>query len=145
MQLAGKIEQRNESVRFRELALSLQSSEVRPFLAPWWISPAIAYWSRQPGVAGSSHESLDGIADSARFFLANDWQKARQILETHQTAWVVAYDCERVTQNSKAVLNQTAPARPLCRVLDRLPAQAPPFLIFSAQNATCKLYRAIAQ
>src|SRR5947199_1863481 len=34
---------------------------------------------RSPGIAGSSHESLDGIADSAQFFLCDDWQKARQI------------------------------------------------------------------
>lgn len=144
-QLAGLVEQRNESAQLRDVALSLRSPEIRPFLAPWWLSPSIAYWSGQPGVAGSSHESLDGIADSARFFLFDDWQKARQILANHQTAWVVAYDFKRVARNSEAVLNQTAPADPLCRVLDRTPARAPPFLIFSAQNETCKLYRIIAR
>ncbi len=60
-----RIEQRNESVQSRELAIDLQSSETRPFLAPWWLSPAIAYWSGQPGVAGSSHESLSGIGQRA--------------------------------------------------------------------------------
>jgi len=57
--------QRIESVQSRELAIDLQSSETRPFLAPWWLSPAIAYWSGQPGVAGSSHESLSGIGQRA--------------------------------------------------------------------------------
>src|SRR5207245_94276 len=56
-QLAMRIEQRNESVQIRDLALNLQSSEMRAFLAPWWLSPSIAYWSGQPGIAGSSHES----------------------------------------------------------------------------------------
>jgi hypothetical protein len=144
-QVTDRVEHRNESAQLRDLALSLRSSEIRPFLAPWWLSPSIAYWSGQPGIAGSSHESLDGIADSARFFLCDDWQKARQILENHQTAWVVAYDFERVAQNSEAVLNQAVPAHALCRVLDNTPAQAPPFLIFSAQNGTCKLYRTIAR
>jgi hypothetical protein len=144
-QLAGRVEQRNESARLRDFALSLRSPEMRPFLAPWWLSPSIAYWSGQPGIAGSSHEGLDGIADSARFFLWDDWQKARQIVENHQTSWVVAYDSERVAQNSAAVLNQAVPAHSLCRVLDRTPAQAPRFLIFSAQNGTCKLYRTVAQ
>jgi hypothetical protein len=101
--------------------------------------------SGQPGIAGSSHESLDGIADSARFLLCDDWQKARQILQNHQTAWVVAYDFERVTQHSEAVLNQAVPAHSLCRVLDRTPAHAPPFLIFTAQNGTFKLYRVMAR
>ena len=144
-ELAIRVEQRNESVQLRDMALSLRSSEIRPFLAPWWLSPSIAYWSGQPGIAGSSHESLDGIADSARFFLCDDWQKARQILENHQTAWVIGYNSERVAQNSAAILSQAAPAHPLCRVLDRTPGRVPPFLIFAAQNGTCKLYRTVSQ
>ena len=144
-ELSLRVEQRSELVQLRDMALSLRSSEIRPFLAPWWLSPSIAYWSGQPGIAGSSHESLDGIEDSARFFLCDDWQKARQILENHRTAWVIAYNSERVAQNSVEVLSQAAPAHPLCRVLDRTPGQMPPFLIFAAQNGTCKLYRTVAQ
>jgi hypothetical protein len=60
-------------------------------------------------------------------------------------AWVVAHDFERVTQNSEAVLNQAVPAHSLCGVLNRMPAHAPPFLIFTAQNGTFKLYRVIAR
>jgi hypothetical protein len=144
-ELGLRVEQRNEFVQLRDLALSLRSSEIRPFLAPWWLSPSIAYWSGQPGIAGSSHESLDGIADSARFFLCDDWQDARQILENHQTAWVITYDSERVAQNSAAILSQAVPTHALCRVLDRTPGQMPPFLIFAAQNGTCKVYRTVAQ
>jgi len=142
-QLSRRMEQRYESAQIRDLALSLQSSETRPFLAPWWLSPSIAYWSGQPGVAGSSHESLSGIEDSARFFFCEDLQKAREILTKHKAAWVFAYDSERLAQNSAAVLNEPLPPHPLCHVLDRMPGQAPPFLIFSAQNATCKLYRVL--
>ncbi len=144
-ELALRLEQRNELVQLRDLALSLRSSEIRPFLAPWWLSPSIAYWSGQPGIAGSSHESLDGIEDGARFFLCDDWQKARRILRNHKAEWVFAYDSERVEQNSAAILSQAAPAFPLCRVLDRTPGQVPPFLILAAQNGTCKLYRTIAE
>ncbi len=140
-QLAARVELRNESAQLRELALSLQSRDVHPFLAPWWLSPSIAYWSGQPGVAGSSHESLNGIEDSARFFLSEDLQEPRKILQNHRVASVFAYDSERVAQNSAAVLNQELPLHPLCRVLDRTPSQAPPFLIFSAQTAAFKLYR----
>ena len=140
-QLSRRMEQRYESAQIRDLALSLQSSETRPFLAPWWLSPSIAYWSGQPGVAGSSHESLSGIEDSARFFVSENLQTAREILKKHEAAWVFAYDSERVAQNSAAVLNEPLPAHPLSRVLGRTPGQAPPFLLFAAQNATCKLYR----
>jgi hypothetical protein len=144
-QLASRVERRIESAQIRDLALSLRSAEVHPFLAPWWLSPSIAYWSGQPGVAGSSHESLNGIEESARFFLSENLEQAHEILDKHRVAWVLAYDSDRVAQNSAAVLNQAVPLRPLCRVLDRTPSQAPPFLIFSAQNPTCKLYRAAVE
>ena len=78
-QLSEHAAQRNESAQLRDLSLSLRSPEIRPFLASWWLSPSIAYWSGQPGIAGSSHESLEGIADTARFFLSDDWQEAHQI------------------------------------------------------------------
>lgn len=139
-QLARRMEQRIESAQIHDLALTLRSPGAHPFLAPWWLSPSITYWSGQPGVAGSSHESLNGIEDSARFFLSEDFQKAREILEKRHVAWVFAYDSDRVTQNSAAILNEPSPLQPLCRVLDRTPSQAPPFLIFSAQTPTCKLY-----
>jgi hypothetical protein len=139
-QMAKRMEKRIESAQIHDLALSLRSTEVHPFLAPWWLSPAIGYWSGQPGIAGSSHESLNGIEDSARFFLSEDLQKAREILEKRRVAWVFAYDSDRVAQNSAAIVNEACPLRPLCRILDRTPSQAPPFLIFSAQNPTCKLY-----
>ena len=142
-EFARRIEQRNESVQLRELAINLRSSETRPFLAPWWLSPAIAYWSGQPGVAGSSHESLEGIKQSARFFLSQDWQTARQILENRRVAWVIAYDFERLARNSSAILGLGVPQYPLCFVLDRTPAQAPRFLVLSAQNGAGKLYRTV--
>ena len=142
-EFARRIEQRNESIQLRELAINLRSSETRPFLAPWWLSPAIAYWSGQPGVAGASHESLEGIEQSARFFLSQDWQTAHKILEDRRVAWVIAYDFERVARNSSAILDVGLPPYPLCFVLDRRPAQVPPFLVLSAQNGAGKLYRAV--
>jgi len=144
-QLARRVERRIESVQIREIALSLRSPDAHSFLAPWWLSPSIAYWSGQPGVAGSSHESLEGIADSARFFLSENLQQAREILNKRHVAWVLAYDSDRVAQNSSAILKEAVPPHPLCRVLDRTPSQAPPFLIFSAQNAASKLYRAAVE
>lgn len=140
-QLAVRVERRSESAQLRELALDLQSHDVHAFLAPWWFSPSIAYWSGQPGVAGSSHESLNGIEDSARFFLSNDLQKAHEILQNHRAAWVFSYDSDRVAQNSAAILNQPLTSHSLCGVLDRTPGQAPRFLIFSAQTAAFKLYQ----
>jgi hypothetical protein len=138
-----KIEQQNESVQLHDLALVLQSSERRPFLAQWWLSPAIAYWSGQPGVAGSSHESVRGIGESARFFISEDWETVRKILEDHNVAWVLVYDSERAAQNSAQILGSATPQHPVCAVLDRTATRAPPFLVLSAQNGAMKLYRVV--
>ncbi len=140
-----RIEQRNESMQLHDLALSLQSSERRPFLAQWWLSPEIAYWSGQPGVAGSSHEGLPGIEESARFFASQDWRTARKILENHKVAWVIVYDSERAAQNSSAILGLAAPQHAVCFVLDRTPAQVPLFLVFSGQNGAAKVYRIVVR
>jgi hypothetical protein len=140
-EFSRRLESRNEAPQLRQLSISLTSHEVHPFLAPWWLSPSIAYWSGQPGVAGSSHESLDGIADSARFFLADDLQKAREIVENHKVSWVVAYDADRTAAISALIVGEPVPEHALCYILGRAPAQAPRFLVFSAQNATAKLFR----
>jgi hypothetical protein len=144
-QLADRMAQRNESEQLREMALDLQSPENHPFLAPWWLSPEIGYWSNQPGVAGSSHESLPGIEDSARFFVSQDWGTARKLLEDHKVAWVIAYDSQRTAQNSGQILGTAVPQQPVCTMLDRVATRTPPFLVLSAQNGVAKLYRVIGQ
>jgi hypothetical protein len=139
-QWTERMERRIESVQIRDLSLSLRSPETHAFLAPWWLSPSIAYWSGQPGVAGSSHESFNGIEESVGFFLSEDMQKPRDILKRRRVDWVLAYDSDRVAQNSAAILNEPVPRAPLCRALDRTPSKAPQFLVFSAQTPACKLY-----
>ena len=140
-ELAAQIERRNESIQLRELAMSIRSAQTHACLAPWWLSPAISYWSNQPDVAGSSHEALDGIADSARFFLATDLLSAREILRNRRVDWILAYDWGRVAQNSSGLLGATVPDHAIGRILDRTPGQAPPYLVLSGQNQTAKLFR----
>ena len=135
-QSAAIAERRFEAVAWRQAALQIDG----PFLAPWWWSPAVAYWSGQPGVAGSSHEALDGIEQSARFFLAPDSETAGKILLKSKVKWVFAYDADRTVTNSAQILGIPAPETPLGRVLDRTPSQAPPFLKLAAQNPACKLF-----
>ena len=134
-------ERRFEAVKWRETATLLAAGNETPFLAPWWWSPAVAYWSGQPGLAGSSHEALAGIAQSARFYLAADPATAQEILVANKIEWVLAYDAERTGQNSSAILGISPSAESLCRVLDRTPSRAPRFLQLVSQNAACKLFR----
>jgi hypothetical protein len=140
-QNALNLERRAEAFGWRQAATHLAAPSEAPFLAPWWWSPAVAYWSGQPGVAGSSHEALDGIERSARFFLASDPETARAILLKTKPAWVLVYDADRTVSNSAALLGVSPPENPLGRVLDRTPAQAPAFLQLASQNAACKVFR----
>jgi hypothetical protein len=83
-----------ERVRLRDVAAYVHG----PFLAPWWESPAVAYWSRHPGVAGSSHESLPGIVDVSRFYLDVQDAAAPEILRRRQVEFVLAetYEASRM-------------------------------------------------
>ena len=137
-----RAEARFETTAWRNVAAALPQDRRAPFLAPWWVSPSAAYWSGQPAVAGSSHESLAGIVESARFFLSTEPDDARAILQRRGVQWVFVYDSERVAQNSAAILGMAAPLHPFCVILDRTPAQAPPFLSLTAENGACKLYEA---
>ena len=118
--------QRAESVRLRDVVLPMAGEG--PFLAPWWLSPAIAYWSGDPGVAGSSHEGLPGIVDTARFYLATSPEQAAAILRAHGVRWVLADDADRMIGNSALVLGVPPPGKPLARILAEDAGDAPSFL-----------------
>lgn len=136
-----RLEARAEATAWRAAATAMQRATRQPFLAPWWLSPSAAYWSGQPAVAGSSHESLAGIVDTARFFLSTEPDEAREILRRHQVQWVLASDADRVAQNSAALLGVAIPPQPICATLTRAPSQAPPFLTLVGENGAGKLYR----
>ena len=120
--------QRAENVRLREIVLPMAGEG--PFLAPWWLSPAIAYWTRDPGVAGSSHEGLPGIVDTARFFLAETPGElpARDPATAHGVRWVLADDAQRVISTSAVVLDVQPPEKPMATILADYAGDARRFL-----------------
>jgi hypothetical protein len=138
-----RVAERIEKVEWRAAASSLGESEQRPVIAPWWLSPETSYWSGQPLVAGSSHESLPGIVDSARFFLSTDAAEARAILHEHNVQIVLAFDSERVLANSAAILGRRRAPGALGEIIDRYPSRAPDFLRLIAQNGSAKIYRVL--
>jgi len=104
-----------DAVALRDAAIQIKGLPVRGVLAPWWFSPAIVWWSGQPCVAGSSHQSLPGIADTAEFFLSEG--SGREILEKRKAGYIFAYEPERVISNSAQILGRPAPSNPLVRRL----------------------------
>jgi hypothetical protein len=122
--------------RLRTIALKMREGPRAGFIAPWWFSPQVAYWSGQPGVAGTSHQSLPGTLDTARFFLSADPEKAAEILRRRNVGWVIVDNSADVEQrdrqlavtNSETLLGMRAPEEPLAFLLAEHPRQAPPFL-----------------
>jgi hypothetical protein len=134
-------QRRIESVQLREVAEAMRAPETRPFIAPWWISPAIAYWSQQPGVAGSSHESLHGIVDSACFYLSLTPEDALDILRADRVKWVIASDpVDSIINNSAALLDSPPPKSPLVTLLMHQPHSVAPFLQPVFANDFFKLF-----
>ena len=119
---------RAEMVAVRVLAVRAIGAQGGAFLASWWLSPSIAYWSHQPGVAGTSHESLPGIVDTARFFLSEDMGAAAAILRKRRVRWVLADEAGREIDTSKTLLGVPAPKEPLAATLADHPEEAPDFL-----------------
>lgn len=129
-----------EAVLVRQVADFLQSQPRGGVLAPWWISPALARQSEQPLVGGSSHQSLPGSADTARFFLAKDDQTAVQILRHRRVLYVVSDAPERVIPTSATLLGLPSPPRPLITRLDRGPDR-PAFLEPVFANPFFRVYK----
>jgi len=123
--------------RLRAIADKMRAEPGGGFLAPWWTSPQLAYWSGQPGVAGSSHESLPGTLDVARFLLTTDPLKAAEILRRRQVGWVVAdnasFDVVQRDQllavtSSASLLAQRIPEEPFAVTLAMHPSEVPDYL-----------------
>jgi len=137
-ELARRTETKIEQFELRAISSQIDG----PFIAPWWFSPAVSYWSRQAGVGGSSHESIQGIVETANFFEAQDAEKAIQIIDRHDVTWIVSYDADRLAQNSAQILGNSVPKNAWCYLLDRRPGEVPSFLRLIAQTGHFKLFRA---
>lgn len=109
-------------------------------LAPWWLSPALVYWSGLPSVAGSSHESLPGILESARFFSTNDLDAGGGILKARKVKWVVVSDPVALLGNSIALLGTTNRDDSLANVFYKRPRLAPDYLQLRYANQFFKIY-----
>lgn len=133
-------EEQADRILLKETAKALVSFKPPILLAPWWLSPALAYWSGGYCVGGSSHQSLPGNVDTARFYLATDMTEAADILKKRHVEYVVAYEPGRVISNSAQILGQPAPAHPLAELLYNHPGLAPKFLNLVYENQYFKVY-----
>ena len=139
-----KAVQRDEILAVRDAADFLKTqppvANDDGILAPWWESPALAYWSGHPAVAGTSHESIAGIVDSAQFFLTANRETARAILLKRHVRYVVVTNPQHILDKSAVLLNQQPPQDPMAKILFEMPHSAPPFLRLVYWNSLCKVF-----
>ncbi|MGA7213209.1 MAG: hypothetical protein WBX20_03295 [Terrimicrobiaceae bacterium] len=133
-------EDREDAILLREAAQALISPERKIILAPWWLSPAIVYWSGQRCVSGSSHQSLPGTVDTSRFFLSTVPEVGREILRKRSVDYVIAYEPDRVISNSAQILGLPAPEKPIGKILYDHAHAAPPFLRLVYENRFFKVF-----
>ena len=136
-ELGRRAENKIEQIELRAISSRIDGA----FLAPWWFSPALSYWSRQPGIGGSSHESIEGIVETATFFEAPIAEEAVQIIDRHNVSYIVSYDADRMAQSSGQVLGRATPRNAFCYLLDRRPSEVPTFLRLIAPAGHFKLFR----
>lgn len=137
---ASRIEARQEAVLLRDAAVRLISDDITPVLAPWWLCPPIAYWSHEPTIAGSSHQSLPGIVDTARFYLSEDESEAREILRRRQVFYVFGYEPDRVMGTASPLLGKKGGPESLGVRLFGESGDVPPWLHPVYSNAFFRVY-----
>ena len=135
----------HDMLALRVVAEYLKSSDSQPVLAPWWYSPQIAYWSGQPAVGGSSHESMPGIVDSSRFYITTDYEEAFKIVQDRGVKRVIAFDPGRILEMSSTLLDRKPDeTKSLAAVLYRGPHSVPPFLKYETGNQEFKVFKVVS-
>lgn len=104
--LRACVENIADAVALREAALSLRERPVGGVVAPWWFSPAIVWWSGQPCVGGTSHQSLPGIVDSCEFYIGEEPDP--EFLQKRQVVYLLVYEPDRIISNSEQILGRPA-------------------------------------
>ncbi|HEY5753202.1 MAG TPA: hypothetical protein VIT21_08640 [Chthoniobacterales bacterium] len=146
--LERSAEQREDYRQLREVASVIrEAGDVGKsgVIAPWWLSPPLTYWSGAPSVAGSSHQSLPGIVDTAEFYLERFPDRAWEIAQRRRVRWVIAYEPSRVLSTSGALLNRLPMPDAMDVVLYRTPEHAPPWLQLRFESTFFKLYEFSSQ
>jgi hypothetical protein len=139
-------EQERDVQALRVVSEYLKTGKPLPVLAPWWFCPEIAYWSGQPAVAGTSHESMPGIVDTSRFYITTDYEEAGKIVRERGVKCVIAYDSDRVLKNASTLLGERWDRdKSLAAVLYRAWHSAPPFLKFDIANQEFKIFEVVPE
>jgi len=131
-----------DHARIRRAAEFIGARAPGCILAPWWWSPELVYWSGQPAVAGSSHESLPGIVDTARFFGATNTKLAEDLCNQRSVETVVTGDPEAIVIESAHILGQPLPAHQntMADIMWEKPHSVPVFMHLIFDDTVIKVF-----
>jgi hypothetical protein len=102
----ARVENIADAVALREAALSLRERHVGGVVAPWWFCPAIVWWSGQPCISGTSHQSLPGIVESCEFYIGE--VPDPELLQKRKVVYILVYEPDRLISNSEQILGRRA-------------------------------------
>lgn len=134
-----------DAVALRDAAIRLRELPQGGVMAPWWFCPAIVWWSGQPCIGGSSHQSLPGVVDSCEFYLSESPEKAEAILASHQIRYIFAYEPDRMISNSAQILGRQLIATPLAVSLFQHPKTNVLGMEIIYANRYFKTFRVLSQ
>jgi hypothetical protein len=137
----ARVENFADAVALREAALSLRDRPAGGVVAPWWFCPAIVWWSGQPCVGGTSHQSLPGIVESSEFYL--NTEPDEDFLQNRQIRYVFAYEPERLISNSEQILGRTANGTTIAERLYKNSRDTPKGLIKIFANRFFRIYETV--
>ena len=102
----ARVENIADAVALREAALSLRERPVGGVVAPWWFCPAIVWWSGQPCIGGTSHQSLPGIVESCEFYIGE--VPDSEFIQRRKVVYILVYEPVRLISNSEQILGRPA-------------------------------------
>ena len=98
--VAEAMEYREEMGQLRRIALGIRGGETQPFLAPWYLSPAVSYWSMQPSVARFTSLDQDKEDFAMEFFASTDVRSQRDAAISLGVRWIICDAPDRFERNA---------------------------------------------
>lgn len=91
-----------EIVALNRIARTIQPDNLpgQSILAPWWLCPSLAYWSKHPAIAGSSHQSIPGAIDAERVLASTNDAEAFNIIRRRRVRWIVLDSEQRLVEGA---------------------------------------------
>ena len=101
--ISEAMEYREEMGQLRRIATGIRGGEVQPFLAPWYLSPAVSYWSDQPSVSQFTCLGGEGLDFATGFFASDDVAEKCDALIAMGVRWIICDAPDRFDRNARAL------------------------------------------